>query len=269
MGPPLYGTRVANDNVSDQENQEPIPIPPPLAERLASPPPSYTSRESSPASSVSDLSTVVAEDSHLVDYSEHPDVNQLIRALLTNPNPVTRDAERGLQYFFREYRSLYNEQRELDAIEGNLEDALETVEDVLDIIAGSLGENGHQGIFDDSTVAGRRARALSEAGDHVMIVRTATEHAQGAVRRLSRTVRQWRNFLIATFELPDFRRRIAPLAETIDNAAPPPGELPAAARRVPGESRRRGTYLPLFHTRVSAGSRRPREPSPEERNVRP
>ncbi|KAJ8455625.1 hypothetical protein ONZ51_g12383 [Trametes cubensis] len=169
MGPPLYGTRVASDNDSDQENQEPIPIPPPLAERLASPPPNYTSREPSPASSVSDLSTVVAEDSHLVDYSEHPDVNQLIRALLTNPNPVTRDAERGLQYFFREYCSLYNEQRELDAIEGNLEDALETVEDVLDIIAGSLGENGHQGIFDDSTVAGRRARALSEAGDHVMI----------------------------------------------------------------------------------------------------
>ncbi|KAJ8455588.1 hypothetical protein ONZ51_g12390 [Trametes cubensis] len=207
MGPPLYSARVANDNDSDQENQEPIPIPPPLAERLASSPPNYTSREPSPASSVSDLSTVVAEDSHLVDYSEHPDVNQLIRALLTNPNPVTRDAERGLQYFFREYRSLYNEQRELDAIEGNLEDALETVEDALDIIAGSL------------------------AGDHVMIVRTATEHAQGAVQRLSRTVRQWRNFLIATFELPDFRRRIAPLAETIDNAAPPPGELPAAAQR--------------------------------------
>ena len=123
MGRPLYSTQVADDNASDQENQQPLPIPPPLARRLSSPPPEYTSRSPSPASSTSDLSMVGVEDSHLVDHSRHPDVNQLLRALLTNPIPVVNATERGLQYLLREYRCLYNEQRELDALEGNLVDA--------------------------------------------------------------------------------------------------------------------------------------------------
>ena len=268
MGRPLYSTQVADDNASDQENQQPLPIPPPLARRLSSPPPEYTSRSPSPASSTLDLSTVGVEDSHLVDHSRHPDVNQLLRALLTNPTPVVNATERGLQYFLREYRCLYNEQRELDALEGNLVDAADIAEDALDALHEAFGEGEEQRQISDYDIAERQARALENVGHHAHELRRLARHSLNTTRRLSRTTRTWRNFLIQTFELPAFRARMAPLASVINDAAPPPGELPAAARRVPGEARRQGTYLPLFHTRVSAGSRRPRDPSPDERNVR-
>ncbi|KAH9894234.1 hypothetical protein C8Q73DRAFT_790796 [Cubamyces lactineus] len=251
----------------DQENQQPLPIPPPLARRLSSPPPEYTSRSPSPASSTSDLSTVGVEDSHLVDHSRHPDVNQLLRALLTNPTPVVNATERGLQYFLREYRCLYNEQRELDALEGNLVDAADIAEDALDALHEAFGEEEEQRQVSDYDIAERQARALENVGHHAHELRRLARHSLNTTRRLARTTRTWRNFLIQTFELPAFRARMAPLASVINDAAPPPGELPAAARRVPGEARRQGTYLPLFHTRVSAGSRRPRDPSPDERNV--
>ncbi|KAI9066212.1 hypothetical protein FKP32DRAFT_1673965 [Trametes sanguinea] len=280
MGRPLYRLRLPLDEDEERENQAPPPYVPPR------PPTPYVergrsvSRSPTPSSRASSLSAVAPGDRELIDRSDNPAIASLTSALLTNPRPVIEAApERSpAQHLLVQYRHAYLQHRELVSIRRSLADAevgmnetrsqLDLAFEVLHNQSEELLEQS-QILRDQAHILHEEAMRIYEAGRSAEVARSITERQRAHVTRLANRTRNHRQGIISVFNYPIFQSHIIPALEpVIRDSMAPLSELPAAARRIPGEERVSGLYRPRDHEHIRAGARRRREPEAEERRTR-
>ncbi|KAI0361375.1 hypothetical protein OH77DRAFT_421660 [Trametes cingulata] len=122
---------------------------------------------------------------------------------------------------------------------------------------------------DQAHVLHEEATRIYEAGRNAEVARGITRRQHATIDRLANQTWNRRQGIMTAFNYPEFQSRIIPaLNPIIRDSMAPLSELPAAARRIPGEERVSGLYRPRGHEHIRVGARRRREPEAEERRTR-